>query len=277
MRKIVFLLVFMTTAVAFAQSNYHDVVYLKNGSIIRGVIIEQIPNESLKIETADGSLFVFKIDEVEKMTKERIDASQQTATAPQQVAPASRTTVSPPMQQEPTPARKSQFGVKGGLNTASEMASDGDNSSQTDARIGIHLGFFMELPLSAKIDFQPELVYSMQGGSVKYGGYTITDKIDYINLPLMFKFYVWKQRLSIDAGPQLGYMISAKVSAGGESESIYDDLNKFDISLALGLSYKLTDRIDLGLRGVVGFTNLYEGDDYDYTNSVGQLSVAFRF
>ena len=256
----------LTATILFAQNNFEDVVYLKNGSIIRGTIIEQVPNESLKIETADGSIFVFKISEVEKMTKERVDAPQQ------------GTTVPPPMQQEQTPTRKYQLGVKGGLNIASEVASQGNNSSQTNSRIGIHLGFFMELPISAKIAFQPELLYSMQGGSYQDGGYTYTDKIDYINLPLLFKFYVWQQRLSIDVGPQFGYMISAKVSSGGESVSIYDseDLKKFDASLALGLSFKLTDKIDLGLRGTAGLTNVYEGD-VNYTNSVSQLSIAFRF
>jgi len=49
---------------------YVDVVYLKNGSIIRGLIMEQIPNETLKIQTADGSLFVYKMEEVVKITKE---------------------------------------------------------------------------------------------------------------------------------------------------------------------------------------------------------------
>ena len=53
-----------------AQKGYEEVVYLKNGSIIRGVIIEQVPNETLKIKTRDGSVFVFKIDETEKITKE---------------------------------------------------------------------------------------------------------------------------------------------------------------------------------------------------------------
>jgi TM2 domain-containing membrane protein YozV len=55
----------------FAQQNYQDVVYLKNGSIIRGVIIEQVPNVSIKIETKDGNVFVYEISQVEKMTKER--------------------------------------------------------------------------------------------------------------------------------------------------------------------------------------------------------------
>lgn len=50
--------------------NRQDVVYLKNGSIIRGIIIEQVPNQSIKIETADGNTFVYQIDEIAKMTKE---------------------------------------------------------------------------------------------------------------------------------------------------------------------------------------------------------------
>ncbi len=53
-----------------AQSNWIDVVYLKNGSIIKGTIIEQVPNESLKIQTADGSVFVHSMSDVEKMSKE---------------------------------------------------------------------------------------------------------------------------------------------------------------------------------------------------------------
>ena len=49
---------------------YVDIVYLKNGSIIKGMIIEQTPNVSLKIQTRDGSIFVYKMEEVEKITKE---------------------------------------------------------------------------------------------------------------------------------------------------------------------------------------------------------------
>lgn len=52
-----------------AQS-YTEVVYLKNGSVIKGTIIEQVPNVSLKIKTNDGSLIICKMDDVEKITKE---------------------------------------------------------------------------------------------------------------------------------------------------------------------------------------------------------------
>lgn len=73
MKKYLALLLFaLITTVSFGQSNYQDVVYLKNGSIIRGTIIEQVPNKSIKIETADRSVFVYQIDEIEKLTKEPI-------------------------------------------------------------------------------------------------------------------------------------------------------------------------------------------------------------
>lgn len=53
---------------AQAQTQAQDVVYLKNGSIIKGNIMEIIPNKSVKIQTADGSIYAYSISEVEKIT-----------------------------------------------------------------------------------------------------------------------------------------------------------------------------------------------------------------
>lgn len=55
--------------------NYQEVVYLKNGSIIRGVVIEQIPNQSIKIKTTDGNIFAYNTSEVEKIMKEEVNLS----------------------------------------------------------------------------------------------------------------------------------------------------------------------------------------------------------
>jgi hypothetical protein len=56
--------------VANAQTNKQDVLYLKNGSIIRGLIVQFIPDSTVKIQTVDGSLFVFPSVEIEKILKE---------------------------------------------------------------------------------------------------------------------------------------------------------------------------------------------------------------
>lgn len=53
-----------------AAQSFREVVHLKNGSVIRGTIIEQVPNESLKIQTSDGSVFAYAMADVEKISKE---------------------------------------------------------------------------------------------------------------------------------------------------------------------------------------------------------------
>ncbi|MCS6822101.1 MAG: hypothetical protein NZ551_09540 [Microscillaceae bacterium] len=60
---------YFSFVVSFSQTNIEEVVYLKNGSIIRGIIIEQVPNQSIKIQTKDRNVFVFKYEEIEKITK----------------------------------------------------------------------------------------------------------------------------------------------------------------------------------------------------------------
>lgn len=69
MKKLFLLFVFCCFAGA-TSAQYVETVHLKNGSIIRGIIIEQTPNQQLKIQTSDGSVFVYSYDDVEKITKE---------------------------------------------------------------------------------------------------------------------------------------------------------------------------------------------------------------
>jgi hypothetical protein len=52
-----------------AQNHFEDVVYLKNGSVIHGMIIENVPNVSLTIKSGENT-FVYKIEEITKYTRE---------------------------------------------------------------------------------------------------------------------------------------------------------------------------------------------------------------
>ena len=54
-----------------------DVVYLKDGGIIRSTIIEQRPGESILIRTPDGNQFRFTMDQIERITKEPVQGVQQ--------------------------------------------------------------------------------------------------------------------------------------------------------------------------------------------------------
>jgi hypothetical protein len=66
------LLCLICTALS-AQDNWEETIYLKNGSIYRGTVIEQIPGVSLNIETRDRNVIHINMADVERMTKTRIE------------------------------------------------------------------------------------------------------------------------------------------------------------------------------------------------------------
>lgn len=66
-----FVAAFVMISQVFAQQ-MEDVVYLKNGGVIRGNIVEQIPSQSLKIQTRDGNVLVYSMDEIAKISKEPV-------------------------------------------------------------------------------------------------------------------------------------------------------------------------------------------------------------
>ena len=59
-----------------AQANAEDIVYLKNGSIIHGTILEIIPGQSIKIQTSDRNILVYKMEEAEKISKNYPDLKE---------------------------------------------------------------------------------------------------------------------------------------------------------------------------------------------------------
>lgn len=68
MRKLFLTLVALFVVAELSAQRYDEVVYLKNGSEIRGSVIEYTSGETIKIQTRDGSIFVFQSNEVERIS-----------------------------------------------------------------------------------------------------------------------------------------------------------------------------------------------------------------
>jgi hypothetical protein len=65
------ILILFSCATSIAQKpGLTELTYLKNGGIIRGAIVELIPNDVVKIKTTDGSVVVYSMDDVEKVLRE---------------------------------------------------------------------------------------------------------------------------------------------------------------------------------------------------------------
>ncbi len=70
MNRIIIIILLALSSISLIAQNTRDVVYLKNGSIIKGTITEMNPSSNLKIKIADGSLFVYEMTDILKMEKE---------------------------------------------------------------------------------------------------------------------------------------------------------------------------------------------------------------
>lgn len=78
MKRYVLLTLLALLISSITNAQQIDCVHLKNGSILKGIIIEQIIGESIKVQTDDGSIFVYKMSEVLKISKENSNVSQTT-------------------------------------------------------------------------------------------------------------------------------------------------------------------------------------------------------
>ncbi len=164
-------------------------------------------------------------------------------------------------------AQKIKFGAKGGLNFAT---ISGDNTKDIGTVAAFNFGVMSEIPISEKFSFQPELMYSGQG----YSFNDDTVALSYLNIPLMGKYYVTKG-LSLEAGPQLGFLLAAK----NEKTDVKDSFKTFDFGVNFGLGYKLDNGLNFGARYNLGLTNINNLDSSSSKNKNGvlQLSVGYFF
>jgi len=165
-----------------------------------------------------------------------------------------------------------------------------DNEVDASGQFNYQAGAFLEYRFTDKFSVAPEVVFAAQGAKKKQAIET-TYHTNYINVPVMLKWYVIKP-LSIDFGPQLGINIYSK----GTTKSIpqeapmlkriadgthdMKDLTKtVDFGVALGLTYNITDEVFVQGRYTMGMINVFKTDytsnNYKYGNA--QIAIGYRF
>lgn len=171
-------------------------------------------------------------------------------------------------------AQSSNFGIKGGVNFASFT---GDDIKNVETRTSFHAGGVYELRISNAFSIQPEFLYSSQG--YKEEGVDIQSQLNYLNVPVMGKFYVAKG-LSLQAGAQVGLLIYAHekgellgVEFDNDEKDSYKDI---DYGVNFGLGYRLPSGLFFDARYNLGLSTIDAGEA-DIKNNVIQLSLGFFF
>lgn len=156
-----------------------------------------------------------------------------------------------------------KIGIKVGANYANFKSSD----LQTDALTSYHAGLVANFRLGEKFSIQPEVLYSTQGASYKNVVDEVKAELGYISVPVLARIGLGKS-VTLDLGPQFSWLASKNVDTN-------TDVEELDFGAAGGLSLKLTDKLFLQGRYVLGLSEI--GRNADIKNSVGQLSIGYMF
>jgi len=164
------------------------------------------------------------------------------------------------------------FGIKTGMNIG--KFTPNKNSIDYKYKFGFYAGGFMNISLQEKLEFQPELLFALQGSRVLVKGLNIpnfdfngnpisnsnTYDFEYeineltISIPLIVKVFLGNQ-FYLESGPQIGFIIERSLNSSqqildGEDDSfiIRESDDSFDFGVSLGLGYKVSERVNLNSR-----------------------------
>ena len=166
-----------------------------------------------------------------------------------------------------------QFGAKVGVDATNFWGKNVEHGIQLNYQAGL----VMEYKFSPRFAIAPEAVFAAQGGKfeiVEVAGQKVDNKFttNYINVPVMFKFYA-TPNFSFDLGPQVGFNVYSKQTVGDLDAVDIKDLTKnVDFGVGLGGTCNLTDKAFVQARYTMGLTNVFDGDG-DCKN--GNIQVAF--
>ena len=224
---------------------------------------------------------LLKIMSMKKMSLLAVAAVMGTAVFAQNASPKLRTPIE----------TKTRFGLRGAANLADLRFKDlpsGSLVTEAKYKTSFVAGAFVNVPIGSQFRFQPEVDFSSQGGKLQgpsgsgatpYG----EQDLHYLNVPLNFQ---WQSPSGffIQTGPQVGYLLAAKVkSASGNSNETEnkENFDKIDFAWTAGLGYLSRIGLGLDLRYNYGIANIVEDNTSSFSgtvkNSVAQLGLVYHF
>lgn len=198
------------------------------------------------------------------------------------------------------------YGIRSGVNYASwkgedlqiieDLVDKTEGYVETKGRTGMHIGGYVNIPISETFSFEPGLAYSKKGYSLKgdfqipvlkYLGINARAQVQshYIDIPLLMRANVYKG-LNVYAGPQVSYLVrstlNAKIGVLGitlfnRGVGITGRFNKVDMGLTGGIGYQFENGLNIQAGYDYGLSKLDKNDNYSAYNRVVKVSAGFSF
>ena len=171
-------------------------------------------------------------------------------------------------------AQSVKFGVKAGVNFATETASISGVSITSDTYTSFHFGAIADIGLQ-NFSIQPGVLFSVKGSSSTNSSGT---SLTYIEVPVNLLYHIpaGPGKVFFGAGPYLGYGISA--SNGVSFGSTTDKVANPDFGLNLLGGYRLNSGLLFSAGYGLGLANLINnGNGATLKNRVTSISIGYFF
>lgn len=149
-------------------------------------------------------------------------------------------------------AQEIDLGIKLGANFSTI-----NDASGLKNKTGLQAGAFLKVGFG-KYAIQPEVLYSQQGAK--------SFDLDYVNVPVMFKYYIVGNILNLQAGPQFGFLTNDSLGDQIKAKS-------FDFSGAAGAGIDLPLGFRVDARYHFGMTDVFK----EASGKNGYFSVALGY
>lgn len=181
------------------------------------------------------------------------------------------------------------LGIQGGVNFANVSVEYLDPTFEYDfsKRMGMMFGFLIEREVAKFISIQADILYVQKGAVWELGFITTTFKLDYIEMPVLFKakFGPPVFKINMFAGPNLGILISAhqemKVDGQVGSVDIKALYRNLDIALDFGggFEFAFTPKFALfiNIRYSLGVIGVYESQLEEWKLNGTQILAGTKF
>lgn len=271
------------TEVDVRAAEFLDVIETADGSVWKGVVVEQTPNVQYKIATADGSLHVIKASDVVKLTKQR-NRDRRPAAHPGAVAGPAFVGGAAPVHGYPNEAIGGAYQPKSSL--PAPVATTGLRI-EPEVAIVFPTGIYDEIGVNTS--FAPGI---RLGREHMFGNFGISGgghaRFTYWRLPGETRDATWLLetqfygRAALHIGPATPYL---GVTFGLDTNYVYDNSSRmsetsvgFGMNLQSGIQISLspTNTIDVGFDYHPGTDTIASGTDESVEYFAMRVGSTFR-
>lgn len=171
-----------------------------------------------------------------------------------------------------------RFGLKAGI-VLHYLDGKGTttNGAYDDLKLGGTFGASYDMPVTERWHIQPEINFARLSTKETLSSSTV--KLNYVQLPVLFKAVTNSKNVGFYLGPQLSFLGKA-ISTGPTGEkNIRKQVNQTGFDAVAGVEFITPINITINARYIYGTTNVFktEFDTFKSRHQSGAITVGYLF